>query len=240
MGIDEQRVYHGECTTLCFIPGLAARSSIFQEIKPSRGKYREIYLEWVDPFPDETLSHYAQRLTEGIDLRGCTLVAVSLGMMLAFEIAKRIEVDRIVLISTVKSPTEIPWKFRILRHRWLRAALPLHWIEQKRYWRVMAKFGICRARFERYNRHMGLNNPNYLRWCLDQFTFGKWSQPGVETVHIHGDRDAVFPIRLIRDCITVRGGTHAMVLEKPGEICALLECILLNEHINKTHEYKDD
>ena len=33
-------------------------------------------------------------------------------------------------------------------------------------------------------------------------------------VHIHGDRDIIFPIENIKTCVMVEGGTHIMILNK--------------------------
>ena len=33
-------------------------------------------------------------------------------------------------------------------------------------------------------------------------------------IHIHGDKDPIFPIRRIKNCIVVPGGTHIMLITK--------------------------
>jgi hypothetical protein len=35
-----------------------------------------------------------------------------------------------------------------------------------------------------------------------------------KVIHIHGDKDDVFPIKNIQNCIVVKGGTHIMILNK--------------------------
>jgi hypothetical protein len=43
-----------------------------------------------------------------------------------------------------------------------------------------------------------------------------WSQDEAipNIIHIHGDRDPVFPIKNISNCITLKGGTHIMIINK--------------------------
>ena len=43
-----------------------------------------------------------------------------------------------------------------------------------------------------------------------------WSQeePLPNTIHIHGDKDLVFPQQHIQDCIVLKGGTHIMIINK--------------------------
>jgi hypothetical protein len=33
-------------------------------------------------------------------------------------------------------------------------------------------------------------------------------------VHIHGDKDEIFPYKYINGCITVKGGTHLMIVNR--------------------------
>ena len=35
-----------------------------------------------------------------------------------------------------------------------------------------------------------------------------------QVIQIHGDSDIVFPIENIKDCITIPGGTHIMIINK--------------------------
>jgi hypothetical protein len=48
-------------------------------------------------------------------------------------------------------------------------------------------------------------------------------------VHIQGDADEVFPVKHIKDCILVRGGTHAMILSKYKWFNTNLPKIILEE-----------
>jgi hypothetical protein len=43
-----------------------------------------------------------------------------------------------------------------------------------------------------------------------------WGQEQSDSnlVHIHGDKDLIFPIENINDSIVVKGGTHIMILNK--------------------------
>ena len=43
-----------------------------------------------------------------------------------------------------------------------------------------------------------------------------WNQEETSSdiIHIHGDKDPVFPIKNISNCIIVKGGTHIMIINK--------------------------
>ncbi len=223
MAIDKQGNNHVQRLKVCLIPGLAAKSSIFEHLKLESGHWELHCLDWTEPSKDEDLSAYTRRLLSGRDLSSCVLVAVSLGVLLAFEIARQFRVEKIILISTVKTAGEIPLRFRLLRYPWLLNSIPFQWAGRRSYWRVLYNLGLFRARIRRYDRYMGLVSPNYLRWILERFTLEDWGLPeDTEVVHIHGSRDTVFPIYRIDECIPVEGGSHAMILEQPDRIRKLL------------------
>ena len=54
------------------------------------------------------------------------------------------------------------------------------------------------------------------------------TSPVKELVHIHGDKDRLMPITLIKDPITIRGGTHFMVYSKGDEVSAAVRRALLD------------
>ena len=43
-----------------------------------------------------------------------------------------------------------------------------------------------------------------------------WKQdiPLPNVIHIHGEKDGVFPIYNIKGCIKIKGGTHIMIINK--------------------------
>lgn len=51
-------------------------------------------------------------------------------------------------------------------------------------------------------------------WAIHQAVNWRHEAHTPRLFHIHGDQDRIFPIRYIRNCIPVRGGTHLMLLNK--------------------------
>ena len=47
-------------------------------------------------------------------------------------------------------------------------------------------------------------------------------------IHLHGDKDIVFPIKNIKDCHLIEGGTHIMLLNKGRVISQKLIEIIEN------------
>ena len=54
----------------------------------------------------------------------------------------------------------------------------------------------------------------YLDWAIEQMVLWNRAEVDENVVHIHGDADAVFPIKHIQNCIVIKGGTHIMILTK--------------------------
>jgi hypothetical protein len=66
-----------------------------------------------------------------------------------------------------------------------------------------------------------------LSWAIKQVVC--WNQENVipEIVHIHGEKDVVFPIAHISNCITVKNGSHIMIINKYKWFNANLPRIIL-------------
>ena len=74
--------------------------------------------------------------------------------------------------------------------------------------------GSIKKRLDLYNRYLSISDSKYLSWAIKQMVC--WNQNGnlPDIVHIHGDNDAVFPIKNITNCITIKNGTHIMIINK--------------------------
>jgi hypothetical protein len=64
-------------------------------------------------------------------------------------------------------------------------------------------------------------------WAIHQAVSWRHDDHTPSLYHIHGDKDRIFPIRYIQNCVPVRGGTHLMLLNKGSEISAHIMRILL-------------
>lgn len=62
-----------------FMPGLAANSTIFENIKLPEDQFEIHMLEWIIPRTDESLKNYAQRMNRYIEHENIVLIGVSFG-----------------------------------------------------------------------------------------------------------------------------------------------------------------
>lgn len=59
-----------------------------------------------------------------------------------------------------------------------------------------------------------MRDKKYLDWAIENVILWNNDKVDEKVLHIHGDKDEVFPIKYIHNCISVKGGTHIMIINK--------------------------
>jgi len=198
-----------------FMPGLAAGPSIFENIKLPEEQFEMYFLEWFLPIENESIESYALRMTQKITHDNPVLIGVSFGGVLVQEMAKIIQTDKVIIISSVKTNKEFPSRFKIARNTKAYKLIPTQLLADIEKL-VKYAFGdnIVAKRLKLYEKYLSVRDKHYLDWAIE--TILCWNQKEINeaVIHIHGDADEVFPIKHIRKCIVVKGGTHIMILNK--------------------------
>ncbi len=197
-----------------FMPGLAASTTIFERIKLPETDFEMHYLEWEIPFDNETLVAYAKRIADKIAHKNPVLVGVSFGGILVQEMAKHIAASKVIIISSVKSNTEFPVRLKLAKSTKAYKLIPMNLILNIE---SLAKFSFgekVNQRLKLYEKFLSVRDIRYLTWAVEQVVL--WDRVTIDesVIHIHGDLDDVFPIKNIKKCIVVKGGTHIMILNK--------------------------
>lgn len=196
-----------------FVPGMAASSAIYEHIDLPKDQFDCYFLEWLVPEKDETLKSYSLRMLEGVHHQRPVLIGTSFGGVVIQEMSKFIETSRLIIISSIKSNQEFPRRMKVARRTGLHKILPTRLVE---YSKLLLKynFGIADRKLKLYHSYLSMKDRRYLDWALH--TIIHWDRdkaiPGI--IHIHGDKDPVFPIKYIKDCITLKNGTHVMVIHR--------------------------
>lgn len=210
-----------------FISGLAADQSVFRHIRLPEG-CEAVHLEWIQPLPGETLAGYALRLAQRIDpSEPFALVGLSMGGMLAVEIAKKHQPLSTILISSIPCMQHLPGYLRlagVLRlHRIVPIGLIRHLAVLKRLFTTEAPEdkNILRSMIRR-------SDARFIRWAMHAIlTWENREIPG-RLVQIHGSRDEILPRRYTRPTHLVAQGGHLMVMSRPAEINRILGEVLSN------------
>ena len=196
------------------MPGLAASPLIFENIKLPTSSYELIYLEWFLPHKNETLQHYAKRMCKDIK-EDSVLIGVSFGGILVQEMAKQIRVKKLIIISSVKSHLEFPQRIKIAKTTKAYKILPTNWLQNIETL-VKYSFGnnIISKRLKLYEKYLQMRDKAYLDWAIEKLVLWENEEVNSKLIHIHGEKDEVFPIKNIKNCIIVKNATHTLILHK--------------------------
>lgn len=197
------------------MPGLAASSTIFENIQLPEDQFEMFFLEWFLPNEKEEIEQYALRMTQKIKHENPVLIGVSFGGVLVQEMAKIIQTNKVIIISSVKSNKEFPSRFKIARNTKAYKLIPTQLLADIEKL-VKYAFGdnIVAKRLKLYEKYLSVRDKNYLDWAIETILCWKQKEINENVIHIHGDADEVFPIKHIKKCIVVKGGTHIMILNK--------------------------
>ena len=210
------------------MPGLAASTAIFERIVLPENDFEIHLLEWEIPLGKESLADYAKRIAAKIKQPNPVLIGVSFGGILVQEMAKYIDVRKVIIISSVKSNLEFPRRLKIAKTTKAYKLIPMSLILNIE---SLAKFSFgekVNQRLKLYERFLSVRDIGYLNWAVEQVVL--WDRTVVDegVIHIHGDMDDVFPIKNIKNCTVVKGGTHVMILNKYKWLNENLPTIILD------------
>ncbi len=208
---------------------MAANPSIFKNIELPDERFEVHLLEWFVPDPGMGMLDYARKMCSMIKHPNPVLIGVSFGGMLVQEMARLIPVRKLIIISSVKSKRELPKRLIFARYTKVHRLLPTGLVNNVE---LLAKYAFGETvtkRLELYEQYLSIRDKYYLDWSIDQIVHWQQKEYLSELVHIHGDRDAVFPIQNIADCITVPQGTHTMIIHRYKWFNEHLPTIILEE-----------
>lgn len=154
------------------------------------------------------------------------IVGLSFGGMLGVEIAKRISVKKLIIISSAKTFHEIPLWIRQLRF------IPLHRLLRANIIKRLNSFayllmGVKNRPDKILFRQMFHESDNRIvDWSINAII--NWRNEGVPPGihHIHGTKDILLPFSLVKADIPVKGGEHLMPLIQPELVSSILKKLI--------------
>ncbi|MEM7381841.1 MAG: alpha/beta hydrolase [Bacteroidota bacterium] len=196
------------------MPGLAAASSIFENIVLPPERFEIHLLEWFVPLPGMDLKSYATEMCQRIKHEDPVLVGVSFGGVLVQEMARQLATRKVIIVSSVKQKSELPKRMIFAKYTKVHKLLPTGLVNNVE---LLAKYAFGETvtkRLALYEKYLSIRDKRYIDWAIDQMV--NWSQPesDPDLIHIHGEQDAVFPIQNIKGCIAVEKGTHTMIIHR--------------------------
>ena len=212
--------------TIYCISGLGADERAFSRLKVEG--YEFTCLPWLTPLPKETIQEYAARMSISIIVENPILMGLSFGGMMSIEISKLISVEKVILISSIKSGKELPGWMK------LAGSLKLNRIFPMRSYKLTEPI---------QNRFIGISEPDeiemvkayrknapqvYVDWAINEVLNWRNDWQPSAIYHVHGDADRIFPVYNLSPTFTIKGGGHFMIMNKFVEVNEALFKILSN------------
>jgi pimeloyl-ACP methyl ester carboxylesterase len=211
---------------LHLIPGVAADRRIFEKLELPGHEMK--VLELPEMTAGSSIRDYVEKLAAGVvKEKPHVLIGMSMGGMIAQELAALTSPALVIIISSWKEPGEMPVSLkalrgthpeRVLTSKLIKRILPLL------YWQMGAENDEDRALIDSFVQTMPLDQ---IKAQLDaSLNWNGPSSPFKKLVHIHGDNDHLMPIADIKGAIPVKDGGHMMVFNKAAEISELIKAHL--------------
>ncbi len=212
-----------------FLPGMSSTSVIFEKLNLDNSKFDVTFLEWLPIVENENLEDYTKRYLSLISKENPVLIGVSFGGIIAQELSKIIPVRKTIIISSVRSNNEFPTLFQFLKKSKLYKLLPTGGTNNflNLYKSLVSE--KKKKRLELYNKYLPLRDKDYLDWCIREILNWKQEKPMENVIQIHGTKDEVFPIKNIKNAITIPNGNHAMIIIKYKWFNEHLEKLILSK-----------
>jgi pimeloyl-ACP methyl ester carboxylesterase len=210
---------------LYYISGLGADERVFSYLNIQGIDTN--YIHWEVPQKHEPLGNYCDRLIEQIDLNNeVILVGVSFGGIIAQEISRRIKVDKVIIISSIKSGTEFNWQLKMVRFLKLHKVVPSWFLKWSNLLTADYYFGTkTKAESDLLKLIIKDTDPLFMKWAIAEIM--KWNNANVisdqEIFHIHGTHDHVFPMDNIKNAIPIPEGGHFMIVNRAKEVSEMIE-----------------
>jgi pimeloyl-ACP methyl ester carboxylesterase len=197
---------------LLLLPGLGADQRLFT---PQRQAFPDLDVPaWIEPHSGERLTDYADRLAERLrPRRPLVLGGVSLGGMIAWELARHLRPEALVLIASCRSPQAISRFFRMCGA--FGGRMPERLIQGTKPMSVFTAGRLSGGRdYSRLCMRMYCDSdPRFVRWASRAVVEWQPRPPaGGPVFQIHGARDRIIPARGVPADVLVADGGHLINL----------------------------
>lgn len=210
---------------LVYIPSFGTDSTLYSAIKSTAlAKSNSLFTEWLPVGSAQNLEVYAQEFIDHYKIiPSDIIVGVSLGGVLAIEINKILNVKKVITISSIKTSSEHPMLFKVLRktrayHLFsppvLKFGLDL----------IVPFYGKKVSSYMWFRKVFKNSDNRFLKWAFYQILHWENEDIPENLIHIHGSRDPLFPAKnAIQIDHLIAHGTHAMIRFKADIIAQIIK-----------------
>lgn len=210
--------------TIYFFSGVGADSSIFMNL--DLPEFHKVYINWIPASPNESIAQYADRIRSQITVENPDIIGLSFGGVVAVEVSKLIKVNKMVLISSARTKSELNQVQFFFMKMGLYRIIPGSMIKRTNFltYRYFgAQSSDDRATLTYLLRHTDVS---FFRWALKSIAHWDNKTAPERTIQIHGTADRVITSRLVHSDYRIKGGGHLMVLNKADTISKIITSYL--------------
>ncbi len=210
--------------TVYCISGLGADEKAFSKLRLHNVIIK--HLPWLLPEKNESISGYAKRMAKGITEKNPVLIGLSFGGMMSIEIAKIIPVEKIFLISSIKSKDELPLWMKLCSTFKLNKIFPL------KSFRLLEPIqnkmlGTVTEEEKEVARNYRKKVPlAYTNWAVNEIFNWQNNWVPYNIFHLHGTADNMFPLKKVNATHIIEKGGHFMIMNKAKEISNIINPLL--------------
>ncbi|RBL91354.1 alpha/beta hydrolase [Chitinophaga flava] len=206
--------------TIYFFSGMGADSSVFKNLKLPG--YHKVYISWIPALPNESITEYAGRIKSQITTPNPYLIGLSFGGIVAVEVSKQIEVEKMVLISSVRKKEDLNKVQFFFMRLGLYRIIPGILLRRTNFL-TNSYFG-ARSQKDKKELKKLLQNTDisFFRWALKSIAHWDNTESPERTIQIHGTADRVIASRLVHPDYRIKGGGHLMVFNKADTISRII------------------
>ncbi len=199
---------------LFLLSGLGADKRVFDFL--DFGGHKIHHIVWINPLKNEPIQEYATRLCKQIHLANPILIGVSFGGMIAMEIGKIIQTEKIILISSARTKKDIPLSFKLAGKLKLHHTIPPSFVANNNpvtNWLFGAK---TTSEKELLSSILKDTDIQFSNWAIDKIV--KWDNvDSLQNVtQIHGTNDRILPFKEAK--FAIKGGEHLMIVNRADEV----------------------
>lgn len=184
------------------------------------------FINWINPLPNEHLTDYAKRISQQIKDKNPILIGLSFGGIVATELSKIISVEKLILISSLKTKSEIPLIYRLAGKLHIHRIIPYSVLKKDHFLNRWLFGVIAKSDRDLFKKVLADTDINYLKWAVNTVVNWDNTQLHQSLFHIHGTQDKILPINKSGEVIPIQNGGHLMVLTKSKQVSEALHQII--------------
>ncbi|MGC3947592.1 MAG: alpha/beta hydrolase [Chryseolinea sp.] len=182
------------------------------------------HISWIEPLGGESIESYAKRLLQQIPTSTPIIIGISFGGMISIEIAKLVRTEKVVLISSAETKTDIPLAYKIVGSLHVYKIIPVSILKSANIFSFWLFGTRTKKEKDLLRVIMRDTDTRFLKWSVDAIAHWRNEQRLDNVTRIHGTADRILPLR--RADYVIKGGGHLMIVNKAQEVTKVLRKVL--------------